>query len=367
MSLKTRIAERIRTGGPMSVAEYMALALLDPTDGYYPTRDPLGADADFITAPEISQMFGEVLGLWVLQSWRDMGAPPHLALVELGPGKGTLMSDMLRSVRLDPALGRAVSVHLVEASPALEAVQGRTLAALPCPVLWHSSLDAVPPAPSLIVGNEFLDCLPVRQFVRRGASWRERGVTLAGGELAFAESTTGPVAANVPELTTASDASEGELLEVRPATAQLLAQLAARFEAHPGRALFIDYGPAETEFGDTLQAIRGHEKVDPLEAPGEADLTARVDFGALAREARAEGLDVAGPVSQAALLSRLGIEVRAATLARANPSSKDVLFRQLARLTGDEASEGMGQLFKAICLSAAGLPGPLGFATGSDT
>ena len=355
MSLKERITERIRLEGPMSVAEYMTLCLLDPTDGYYPTRDPLGSEGDFITAPEISQMFGELLGLFVLQSWRDMGSPQQLALVELGPGTGKLMADALRTARLDPALLHATTIHLVEASPALQAVQGRELSHAPCPVLWHDRLEDVPPAPMVLLANEYLDCLPIRQLIRRGEGWRERVVTLQGGDLAFAQSTSGPGNLNVPEIA----ADEGDLLELRPATAQLVEQLSERFAAHPGRALFIDYGPATTEFGDTLQALKRHAKVDPLDTPGDADLTARVDFGALKMEAEELGLSVSGPVTQAALLSRLGLEVRASALLRANPGSKDMLVRQLHRLT---APDEMGQLFKAVCLSSQGLAAPLGFA-----
>ena len=367
MSLKSRIVERIRAEGPMSVAEYMTLCLLDPVDGYYPTRDPqdpgLGEGGDFITAPEISQMFGEVLGLWVLQSWRDLGAPPDLKLVELGPGRGTLMSDMLRSLRLDPGAMRATSVHLVEASSALQAVQGRTLSMSPCPVIWHDRLEDVPAGPTIVIGNEFLDCLPVRQFIQSdpfaGArGWRERVVTVDDGQLAFAASTGGPggFADHFPGAH--EDARLDDLMEVRPAVAQIVDTLRTRFDHRPGRALFLDYGPNTTEFGDTLQALRRHEKVDVLDEPGRADLTARVDFEALAGEARAVGLSVAGPATQAAFLSRLGIEVRAAALARANPDSQDVLGRQLRRLT---AADEMGELFKAICLSADNLPDPLGF------
>ena len=361
MSLQDRIAERIRLHGPLGVAEYMALALLDPREGYYPTRDPLGADGDFITAPEISQMFGEVLGLWVLQSWRDLGAPAPLHLVELGPGTGRMMGDVLRSLRLEPALLGRMSVNMVEASPALQAVQGRMLASSPYPVFWHDGLDAVPDGPAIILGNEYLDCLPIRQFIRRGDSWRERVVTLEGGgegsgsPLAFAESTRGPGSLPLPPV----EAGDGDLLEVRPGTAQLVDTLARRFDDAPGRALFIDYGPGDTETGDTLQALRRHTKVDPLDSPGQADLTARVDFGQLRREAEAAGLSVHGPATQAAFLSRLGLEVRAGALARANPSSQDVLARQLHRLT---APDEMGTLFKAISIGAPGQPAPLGFA-----
>ena len=364
MSLKTRIVERIRTGGPMSVAEYMTLCLLDPVDGYYPTRDPLdpglGEGGDFITAPEISQMFGEVIGLWALQCWRDLGSPPRVRLVELGPGRGTLMADVLRSFRLDPAAMRAASVHLVEASSALQAVQADTLKMVPCPVDWHDRLEDVPEGESIILGNEFLDCLPVRQFIQtedgQRSGWRERVVTLEGDELAFAQGTATAEGVTLPVHNSEADA--GQLLEVRPSVEQLVDTLAARFAKRPGRALFIDYGPAETSFGDTLQAIVRHEKVDPLADPGNADLTARVDFEALREMANAAELDVAGPATQAAFLSRLGIEVRASALARANPDSQALLGRQLKRLTG---ADEMGELFKAVCVSAPGLPEPLGF------
>jgi len=351
MSLKSRILERIHEAGPMGIAEYMTLCLLDPVDGYYPTRDPLGADGDFITAPEISQMFGEVLGLWVLQSWRDMGSPPGVKLVELGPGRGVMMGDMLRSLRLDPGFLQSASVHLVEASPALQAVQGETLRMSPCPVLWHDRLGDVPQGPVIVVGNEYLDCLPIRQFIRQGGAWWERVVTISEDGLAFAQST----AKSSDDL---GDAPNGTLTETRPATAQLVEHLAERFRAHSGRALFIDYGPAESAFGDTLQALVSHVKVDPLDEPGEADLTARVDFEVFAREADRAGLTVHGPVTQAALLSRLGLEIRATALVRGNPDAQAVIGRQVKRLTsGNE----MGTLFKAISLSAMHLPAPLGF------
>jgi len=351
MSLKSRIAERIRLEGPMSIAEYMTLCLLDPVDGYYPTRDPLGSEGDFITAPEISQMFGELLGLWVLQSWRDLGAPSPIQLIELGPGRGVMMSDMLRTLALDPAFLGAAQIHLVEASPALQAVQGQSLSASPIPVLWHNNLTDIPPGSSLILGNEFLDCLPIRQFVSRSGTWRERVITWQGGDLAFAQST-----GSVPDITI--EAEEGDLLEVCPAMPQLIDTLASRFTAYPGRALFLDYGPTKTEFGDTLQALKRHQKVDPLDDPGNADLTARVDFEALTNAAIQAGLAVSGPAIQAAFLSRLGLEVRASALVRANPNSKDTIARQLHRLT---AKDEMGQLFKAISISSPNLPQPLGF------
>ena len=353
--LHTRLLARIRETGPLSVAEYMTLCLLDPVDGYYPTRDPLGVDGDFVTAPEISQMFGEALGLWVVQAWQDIGAPDRFNLVELGPGRGVMMADMLRAMRLSPPCFAACDVTLVEASAALQAVQAKTLGPSEARVAWAKRLEDVSDAPTLIVGNEFLDCLPIRQFVRTDGAWSERRVGAEDGDLRFEIDGRPAPTALVADL---PDAEDGALLEVCPASAQIVDHLAERFAAQPGRALFIDYGPAETEFGDTLQAIVRHEKVDPLADPGNADLTARVDFEALREMANAAELDVAGPATQAAFLSRLGIEVRASALARANPDSQALLGRQLKRLTG---AEEMGELFKAVCVSAPGLPEPLGF------
>lgn len=365
--LKTRLIERIKSQGPISVAEYMTLCLLDPVDGYYPTRDPLGSDGDFITAPEISQMFGELLGLWAVQSWQDMNRPQTVHLVELGPGRGIMMSDMLRAAQLDPAFLKAVRVTLIEASAALEAVQAKTLANSPVPVNWVKDLAALPEGPVIIIGNEFLDCLPVRQFIQKdpfaGAKgWHERMVTINPDDetaLMFAASLE-PISEIVQTSLPADqeDAKTDDLLEVSPAAAQILDQLKARFESNPGRALFIDYGPETTEFGDTLQALKRHKKVGVFSDPGNTDLTARVDFGALIEMAKAIELDGAGPVSQREFLSKLGLELRAVALTQAKPDAKDKIARQLHRLT-DSAE--MGELFKAVCFQSDGLAVPLGF------
>ena len=354
--LQRRILARIRQAGPLSVAEYMTLCLLDPVDGYYPTRDPLGAGGDFVTAPEISQMFGEALGLWVVQSWQDMGAPARFNLVELGPGRGVMMADMLRVVALDAACRAACRVVLIEASAALQAVQARTLGASGADVCWTDRLEAVDDAPTLVIGNEYLDCLPIRQFVRRDGLWSERRVGAEDDALRY--ETDGRPA---PDSVTRDlpDASDGALFELCPAVDLLCDHLGARFETAPGRAVFIDYGPAESTFGDTLQAVKAHQKVGVFSAPGDTDLTARVDFGRLGARARSEGLDVHGPISQAALLRALGVEARAVALLRANPDARPKLMRQLHRLM-DEAE--MGTLFKAICLSAPGLAAPIGFS-----
>ena len=354
-ALHARIVQRIRETGPISVAEYMTLCLLDPVDGYYPTRDPLGVDGDFVTAPEISQMFGEALGLWVVQAWQDIGAPDRFNLVELGPGRGVMMADMLRAMRLSPPCFAACDVTLVEASAALQAVQAKTLGPSGARVAWTKRLEDVSDAPTLIVGNEFLDCLPIRQFVRTDGAWSERRVGAEDGDLRFEMDGRPAPAALVADL---PDAEDGALLEVSPAGAQIVDHLATRFTAQPGRALFIDYGPAETESADTLQAVKDHKKVGVFDAPGDTDLTARVDFGALRRLAEGAGLPVHGPLLQADLLRCLGIEARAVALLRANPDAKPKVMRQLHRLL-DPAE--MGELFKAIVVSAPGLPTPLCF------
>ncbi len=366
MSLGERLITRIKTEGPISVAEYMALCLLDPVDGYYPTRDPLGSEGDFITAPEISQMFGEVLGLWAVQCWHDLGKPSAVKLVELGPGRGIMMSDMLRAARLDPGFANAAEVILIEASAALEAVQARTLANAPVPVSWAADISEVPPGPAIFIGNEFLDCLPIRQFIQSDrfaglSGWRERLVTFneETETLDFAVSSA-PIS-DVTKLSfpEAQDtAKKDELIEVCAAAQLLLDHLKTRFETSPGRALFIDYGPDVTEFGDSLQALKRHEKVGVFSNPGNTDLTARVDFAALYEFAQSIDLAAVSAVTQNEFLSRLGLEIRAVALARAKPDAKAKLSRQMERLM---SADQMGQLFKAICFQSAKLGTPLGF------
>ncbi|MEM7729038.1 MAG: SAM-dependent methyltransferase [Pseudomonadota bacterium] len=358
-ALERRIHQRIRETGPISVAEYMTLCLLDPVNGYYPTRDPLGSEGDFVTAPEISQMFGECLGLWVVQSWADLGRPSRFNLVELGPGRGVMMADMLKAVALEPDCMAAARVSLVEASAALQAVQARTLGPSGAQVGWTDTIQAVDDAPTLVVGNEFLDCLPIRQFVRAQGGWSERRIGSSDGRLRFetdGRAAADSVTASFPG--THPDPVDGDLLEVCPSAAQLTDHLSERFSARPGRALFIDYGPAQTEFGDTLQAVKRHEKVGVFSAPGDTDLTARVDFAGLAAMATEAGLATHGPISQRMLLSQLGIEVRAMALLKGNAEARPKLVRQLRRLLDEDE---MGTLFKAICLSSNGLPAPLGF------
>ncbi len=356
--LKARLIARIIAEGPMNVAAFMGAALFDPVDGFYPTRDPLGADGDFITAPEISQMFGEMIGLWCVQSWRDMGRPARIQLIELGPGRGIMMSDILRAAKVDRAFRAAVNVTLVEASPALEAVQGRTLSDAPCPVSWAGSLSDAPAGPSLVIGNEFLDCLPIRQFVKKDGEFYERVVAIDPDNkdaLMFALS---PAPDTLEDFSSFDAAVDGDLIEICPGVPQFIDDLTERFTGYAGRALMIDYGPAQSEVGDSLQALKAHTKVGVLDEPGEADLTARLDFEVLSREGRYGGLAVYGPAAQSAFLKALGLEARAALLGKSAPDQAEILSRQLARLTDTDQ---MGDLFKAICLQSPGLPAPAGF------
>ncbi len=345
------MARRIAADGPITVADYMAECLLHPEHGYYTTRDPLGAAGDFTTAPEISQIFGELLGLALAQAWLDQGRPAPLALAELGPGRGTLMADMLRATRGVPGFHAALRVQLVEASPALRARQAVALSGHD--PSWHDSVGALAQMPLFLVANEFFDALPVRQFVRAGDGWRERVIGLQGGALAFGLAAPAPFAALEGRL---ADTADGDLVERRAAADPVMAEIGARIGAHGGAALIVDYG-GWGSLGDTLQAVRGHEQVDPLANPGAADLTAHVDFRALARAA---GVPVAGPVDQGVLLERLGATARAQALARGLEG--DALESHVAahrRLTHPAE---MGTLFKAIALHPPDTPLPPGFA-----
>ena len=355
------LARRIRQAGPLTVASFMAEALGHPAHGYYRTRDPLGQAGDFTTAPEISQMFGELVGLWCVELWQAMGTPAAVNLVELGPGRGTLMADALRAARLRPGFHAALRLHLVETSPPLREIQAATLRAA-APALtpsWHDSLADVPDGPLLLVANELFDALPIHQFQRTGDGWRERVVTLAGNDetLRFGLAPAGPALALLSPAQRA--APPGAIAEASPAAIALAADIARRVTAEGGAALVIDYGPAESAAGDSLQALRRHQPADPLATPGEADLTAHVDFAALARAAREAGAAVHGPVTQGAFLSRLGIEMRAARLAqRATASQAQDVRAALARLLGPAE---MGTLFKVLAIAAPALPVPPGF------
>ncbi|MBS0559667.1 MAG: SAM-dependent methyltransferase [Proteobacteria bacterium] len=308
---------------------------------YYATHDPF---ADFTTAPEISQIFGELLGAWAAVTWRQLGAPAPVVLAEAGPGRGTLMADALRAVRaVAPDFAAALRVHLVETSPRLRAVQA---ARLP-DAAWHGRIEDLPDGPLILLANEFLDALPIRQFVRRGAGWAERHV--ADGQ--FVE-----VAAEPPE---AWDGAEGEVREVCEIALALAAHLGARFAAAPGAALFLDYGPEASAPGDSLQALRGGRPADPLADPGAADLTAHVDFAALARAARRAGAAAHGPLPQGAFLTRLGLYPRTTRLARGQAPARALELMEGARRLAEP--DRMGRLFKALALCHPAAPIPPGF------
>ncbi len=346
-SLGRRLKERIRHLGPLSVADYMGACLSDARGGAYVCRQPIGAGGDFITAPEISQIFGELLGLWCVAVWQSMGDPPAIALAELGPGRGTLIADALRAWRRVPKFLERLSVVLVETSPVMAETQRKTLQDAPMPLRWCANLGQLPSGPLILLANEFIDALPVRQLVRRGDIWCERVVTLdAGGAFAFAigEAVSD---ANLPP------APDGAILETRPAVTELLSVLAS---SAPLAALFIDYGHDETGFGDTLQAVAGHRFADPLAHPGEADLSAHVDFAALRRQAETLGLNCYGPMPQGELLLKLGLAARRDHLLQhATPEQRAAILSGTTRLVDPRQ---MGVLFRALALTSHGLPPP---------
>lgn len=314
---------------------------------YYAGREPFGAGGDFTTAPEITQAFGECLGLWAAIAWDAMGRPAPVILAELGPGRGTLMADALRAVmEMVPPFRAALQVHLVETSPRLREVQAERLG--DAVATWHDDIASLPPGPAIVIGNEFLDALPIRQFVRRGGAWMERFV--AGGVFVEQPALDAPP---LPE-----PAEEGAVQEVNEPARAIAAALGARLVAQGGAALFLDYGPGESGFGDSLQAMAAHGAADPLGPPGSADITAHVDFGALAATARAVGAGVQGPLPQGVFLGRLGLFSRAAILARMDPRNATRHLSAAQRLA---APEHMGRLFKALCICHPALPTLPGF------
>jgi SAM-dependent MidA family methyltransferase len=345
------IADQIRATGPLTVADYMTLALAHPEHGYYRRQDPLGAAGDFTTAPEISQMFGELIGLWCVTVWRMMGAPEAIRLVELGPGRGTLMADLLRAASADPGFMRAASVHLVETSPVLRGRQGEALADRL--VTWHDRVEELPDGPLLVVANEFFDALPIHQYLRLDGAWRERMVDAdADGILRFALGEE----AQPDLLAAAAAAPDGAIAETCPVGREIAGWLGRRLANQGGAALIIDYGPARSAVGDSLQAVRDHAYHPVLSQPGDADLTAHVDFQALAEAAApARGF---GPVCQGDWLQQLGIGLRAAQLVKSNPQRLADVQQAFHRLIHPDE---MGTLFKVLALAHPALTALPGF------
>jgi NADH dehydrogenase [ubiquinone] 1 alpha subcomplex assembly factor 7 len=360
-ALAERLVRLIEAQGPISVAQFMMLALHDPVHGYYATRDPIGARGDFITAPEVSQMFGELLGLCCVQAWRDQRCPSPARLVELGPGRGTLMADALRAARLDPDFLASIEVVLIETSARLRDVQalkldGRDETVTP-PIRWSNAFDdSFADRPLFLLANEFFDALPIRQFVFTDHGWCERTVGTADGKLTFGLApAAGPL--DIPPERGAPRA--GDIYEVSPSGEAIVEQIASVIAKQGGAALIVDYGyGAGCGFRETLQGVAEHKFASLLENPGEADLSAHVDFAALARAAERAGAKTYGPIAQGTFLKHLGIEERSRRLTRANREQERDIAAAAERLT---SADQMGTLFRALAILPARAPAPGGF------
>lgn len=348
--LENEIRRLIAVAGPLPLSDYMRLCLTHPRYGYYINRDPLGAGGDFTTSPEISQMFGELIGLWMAAVWQRMGAPENVRVVELGPGRGTLMDDALRAAKVVKPFRAAIVVHLVEISPALREVQRRRLEPLDVPIEWHAAFEEVPGGPAILIANEFIDALPVRQAIKQTDGWHERVVGIGPDDNLVIGMAPDPLPffeTSMPRGLRKSP--QGSIYEWRNDTIAL--ELGRRMR-DDGAALIIDYGHAHAGLGETLQAVAGHAFTDPLRTPGEADLTAHVDFEALGQSAESIGARIHGPIRQRDLFLRLGIEERAAALKANAPREKaadiEIAFSRLIA----EGAHGMGELFKAMAIAA---------------
>ncbi len=350
--LARHLIARIEGSGPITIGEFMAESLGHPEHGDYATRDPLGAAGDFVTAPEVSQMFGELIGLWLAQCWLDRGAPDPFRLVELGPGRGTLLADPIRAATTVPGFGDAADIHLVETSPVLRKLQS---AAVPAPAAHHDTLATVPGGPLFLIANEFFDALPVRQFQREGPAWREIVVGATDGALAL-----GLADPTAPDFLAErlKDTSDGDIVEHSETTVAIAGDIGRRLADHGGVALIVDYGDWHS-LGATLQAVKQHEPVDPLSGPGTADLTCHVDFETIAHAAGPARFSRLTP--QGVFLERLGITERANALATGRGAdtfaSVSAAHRRLTH--PDE----MGTLFKAMALYRQNDPLPPGFQT----
>lgn len=350
-ALEEIVRRRIAQDGPMSVSEFMALALGHPQHGYYMKQDPFGVGGDFTTAPEISQMFGEMIGAWVADAWMKCGSPERFILLECGPGRGTLMADILRVTKGAPGFHDAADVHLMETSPVLREKQKETLSEYE--VQWHETLESVPDdAPLFVIGNEFFDALPVQQFIYQDGRWYERRIGLEGDALSFAACD-----ASAPEMAGLPAPKNGDVYEYSPLSRSIMAELSARIAKAGGAMLFMDYGYDQDAYGDTLQAVKAHQFAPVLESAGDCDLTAHVDFAALKSAALEAGLECFGPVGQGDFLRALGIDVRAHMLQqKASEAQQKDIQSALERLSGDDA---MGRLFRvfAACRKDASMEG----------
>lgn len=353
--LADKIKALIRANGPISVTDYFALCLADPEHGYYRTREPFGRHGDFITAPEISQLFGEMIGVFMVHAWQRHGAPAAVRLVEIGPGRGTMMADMLRVIkRIARPLFDGLTVHLVETSARLRGVQRVTLEAFSTKIAWHDSFEDVPEGFTLIAANELFDAIPIRQFVKTPTGFRERLVGLdMDDELTFASgvATLDPILLPSP----VAAIPDGTIFELAPARQAVMQTLCDRLRSFGGTALIIDYGHMVSGFGDTLQAVRNHDFDSPLAHPGEADLTSHVDFEDLAKVAVSAGVHLNGGLRQGEFLYGLGLAERAAALSKdKEPAEQRLITAAVDRLAGEGAGK-MGELFKVIAVSSPAL------------
>ena len=365
-NLSDQIKQLILAEGPITIAQYMEEALGHPRLGYYMAESPFGCSGDFITAPEISQMFGELIGLWLGVQWRAMGALEPFNLIELGPGRGTLMSDILRVSRGVDGFLESLDLSLVEISPMMKGLQEDTLldsigneVRRVRALRWISQFTEVPEGPFAVIANEFIDVLGIRQFQKTSQGWRERLIDISESEpykFHFVISGSSPKEGIVPS--DLKNVCSGDIIEVRPAASDLIHEISCRLKRNRGCVLIIDYGHNMTACGDTLQAVKSHASHDPMVEPGTADITAHVDFGALCKVATNSGASVFGPVTQGDFLNALGIQARASVLTQSSPSNAHEITDALSRLTSEN---GMGSLFKVLAITSPGLLAPPGF------
>jgi SAM-dependent MidA family methyltransferase len=349
--LGEKIAGLIRAAGPISVADYMAICLFDPEHGYYTTREPFGAEGDFVTAPEVSQMFGELVAVWLVEAWHAIGAPLPVTIAETGPGRGTLMKDVVRTIgRIATGLAAKADFVLIEASPRLTAIQQQTLRDSGPAFTWHATLDTLPDQPLFIVGNEIFDALPFRQFVLQDGKWLERAIGLdANGNFQFGIGTATVATDALPDA--GKNAPDGSIFEIAPAREALMSSIATRLATHGGVGLFFDYGHLTPGFGDTFQAVRKHQSEGVFDNPGEADLTSHVDFSALAAVARSHGLET-HMMTQGEFLLGMGLLERAGRLGQgANDTACEKISADVERLAGPDQ---MGELFKVLAVLPPG-------------
>lgn len=349
--LAEKIARLIQQTGPLRISDYFSLCLGDPDHGYYQNREPFGRAGDFITAPEVSQLFGEMIGVWLVHAWQAQGCPTPVRIAEIGPGRATLMSDALRVIaRLAPELLTAASIHLVETSKRLRNEQRQTLVRFKEKVSWHSEFQEIPAGFTLTVANELFDAIPIRQFIQTPQGFRERMVGLdESGSLAFGLGPGGFDTSLLPPSETR--VPDGEIFELSPARSAIMQAIAAKIVRDGGAALVIDYGHLVSGFGDTLQAVYRHDYDPPLARPGEADLTSHVDFQALAEAARAAGAFVHRPISQGEFLVGLGLVERAGALGAGRDALTQASIRDAVNRLAGEGEGRMGALFKVLAIS----------------